>query len=43
MGFTRLAGRWGAFVLCFLLFGGGTIEAQNKSAAPSITVYQDPG
>ncbi len=42
MGFKRFGGRWSAVVLCFMLYFGATIEAQNKTAAPSITVYQDP-
>jgi hypothetical protein len=42
MGIKKFARCSSAAVLCFMLYGGATIEAQNKTAAPSITVYQDP-
>jgi hypothetical protein len=42
MGIKKLARYSSAVVLCFMLYGGATIEAQNKTAAPSITVYQAP-
>jgi hypothetical protein len=42
MGLKKFAGRWSGVVLCFMLYGGATIEAQNKTAAPSIMVYQAP-
>ena len=29
-------------VVCFMLYAGAFAGAQNKTAAPSITVYQDP-
>jgi hypothetical protein len=32
-----------AGILLFLLMSGAASYAQPKSAAPSITVYQDPG
>ena len=41
MGIKRFARYSSGVFLCFMLYGGATIEAQNKTAAPSITVYQD--
>ena len=42
MEFKKLAGYSSAVVLGFMLLSGAMVEAQNKTAAPSITVYQDP-
>jgi len=42
MGNKKFALYLSGLVACFMLYGGATIEAQNKTAAPSITVYQDP-
>jgi len=42
MGFKKLAGYSGAVVLCFMLCSGATVGAQNETAAPLVTVYQDP-
>jgi hypothetical protein len=42
MGIKKFARYSSGVVLCFMLYGGATIEAQNKTAAPLITVYQDP-
>lgn len=42
MGINKLARYSSGVVLCFTLYFGATIEAQNKTAAPSIAVYQDP-
>jgi hypothetical protein len=42
MGIKKLARYSSGVVLCFMLFFGGAIQAQNKTTAPSITVYQDP-
>jgi hypothetical protein len=42
MGINKFARYSSAVVLCFMLYLGATIAAQNKTAAPSITVYQDP-
>jgi hypothetical protein len=42
MEIKQLARYLNAVALGFMLVCGATIEAQNKTAAPSITVYQDP-
>jgi len=42
MGIKKFARYSSGVVLCFMLHDGATIEAQNKTAVPSITVYQDP-
>ena len=42
MGIKTLGRYSSAVALCLMLFSGATVEAQNKTAAPSITVYQDP-
>jgi hypothetical protein len=42
MGINKLARYSSAVVLCLMLYFTATIEAQNKPAAPSITVYQAP-
>ena len=43
MGVRKLSGYAGAVALGLMLFAGAIVQAQNKTAAPSITVYQDPG
>jgi len=42
MGIKKFARYLSGAVFCFVLYGGATIEAQNKTAAPSIMVYQSP-
>ena len=42
MGIQKFVRHSSAVVVCFLLYSGATVAAQNKTAAPSITVYQDP-
>lgn len=42
MVFKKLAKYSGAVVLGLMLSSSITAQAQNKTAAPSITVYQDP-
>ena len=42
MEFKKLAEYSSAVVLGFMLLSGVMVEAQNKAAAPSITVYQSP-
>ena len=42
MEFKKLTAYPSVVVLGFMLLYSATIEAQNKAAAPSITVYQDP-
>jgi len=42
MGNEKFALYLSGVVVCFMLYAGAAAEAQNKTAAPSITVYQDP-
>ncbi len=42
MGNKKFALYLSGLVACFMLYAGAAVQAQNKTVAPSITVYQDP-